>query len=177
MARVNYMGVFFDAEVMQELIERQGEKLPKLVKNMHCTFRYAPSNGEIKNFMEIVGQEFEIKVVGYCSDGKNSGYEIEIGPELNKYYNNTHTIDKDGIPTVEPTSMHITVSMSEDGKAVDTGMLPFERLPEDKQFAVKGKAGVFMLDKEKGNHVSFDIKEIEPTVTENSIGENEHNIS
>ena len=56
---------------------------------MHVTFNY----GRLYKFPEnIVGKEVEVIIVGYGSDGLNSGFAVEIPEELNKFYKNVYRI-------------------------------------------------------------------------------------
>ena len=64
---------------------------------MHVTFNY----GRLYKFPEnIVGKEVEVIIVGYGSDGLNSGFAVEIPEELNEFYKNKSVA-------------HITVSLGE----------------------------------------------------------------
>ena len=97
---------------------------------MHVTFNY----GKLYKFPEdIIGKEVEVIIVGYGSDGLNSGFAVEIPKELNKFYKNKSVA-------------HITVSLGEadgiKGKAVDTGKLKFNKL--DKTLKIKGRVGYFL---------------------------------
>lgn len=97
--------------------------------NIHVTFNY----GRLYKFPEnIVGKEVEVIIVGYGSDGLNSGFAVEIPEELNKFYKNK-------------SAAYITVSLGEvngiKGKAVDTGKLEFNKL--DKTLKIKGRIGYF----------------------------------
>lgn len=156
--RVSYQAIFINPEDVRTLIEKQGEKLPKVVKEMHCTFKFQPSKEEIEKFSELLGKDLTLKVVGYCSDGKNSGYEVELTPEQDKFYTNSHNIDGEIVPVVERTTPHITVSMKEGAKAVDTGMLPFSREGFE-PFIIHGKAGLFtsrIIGKDKISKVVYE---------------------
>jgi len=157
--RVVYQAIFINPEDVAKLVERQGEKLPKEVKDMHCTFKFQPSEAEIKKFSELLGKDLTLKVVGYCSDGKNSGYEIELSPEQDEAYTNVHSVNSGKpVPTVEKTTPHITVSMEDGAKAVDTGMLPFSKEGFE-PFTIHGKAGFFtsrMKDKERISEVIYE---------------------
>lgn len=128
-----YRGVFFNEEITQKLVEEQKSGLSDIVKDMHITFNF----GEILPFPdELMDKEVTIKIIGYASDGKNSGFEAELPKELEEYYNNANT-------------PHITVSLGEvDGvkaKAVDTGKLDFEEI--DNPFEISGKLGYFVFGK------------------------------
>lgn len=159
MEEIYYQGIFLDEDSIKTLIEMQGEKLPKQIKNMHCTFKFKPTEQEIKKFGQLLGKPVILKVVGYYSDGKNSGYEIELTDEQEEVYTNSHVVEgKNGLPQVEKTTPHVTVSMSENGKAVDTGMLPFEKL--EKPFYISGNAGYFVKDLKRGTKgVRYEVPE------------------
>lgn len=146
---ISYQGIFFEGDSAQKLLEFQKEKLPKVVANLHCTFKFKPTRKETQDFFEALGnREISLKVVGYASDGKNSGFEVELPKDLKNVYLNRQKIDLDGEIIERVTPPHITVSMSEDGKAVNTGFLEFEKL--ENPFYISGKAGVFAIDKDKG---------------------------
>ena len=127
-----YQGIFFDDSVKAELIKLQKKGLNENIINMHVTFNY----GRLYKFPEnIVGKEVEVIIVGYDSDGLNSGFAVEIPEELNKFYKNKSVA-------------HITVSLGEvngiKGKAVDTGKLEFNKL--DKILKIKGRIGYFSTE-------------------------------
>ncbi len=129
-----YSGLFFDEESIKKLIEAQGNGLSDTVNNMHTTFKF----GELEQFPdELIGKDFEVKVVGYASDGRNSGYRVELPEELIPYYENKN----------QP---HITVSIGEvdgkKGKPVDTGRLNFKDLEE--MFTINGRLGYFIFGKD-----------------------------
>lgn len=127
-----YQGIFFDDIVRKELIKLQKNGLNENIINMHVTFNY----GKLYKFHEnIVGKEVEVIIVGYGSDGLNSGFAVEIPEELNEFYKNRSVA-------------HITVSLGEvngiKGKAVDTGKLEFNKL--DKTLKIKGRIGYFLSE-------------------------------
>ena len=102
---------------------------------MHITFKF----GETEAFpKELMDKEIPLKIVGYESDGKNSGFRVELPDELKVYYKNQN-------------APHITVSLGEvdgeKGKAVDTGKLNFE--PIEELFKINGKLGYFIYGKGK----------------------------
>jgi len=153
---VIYQGLFVEPESKGRLIESQGEgALENVVSNMHCTFRFRPSLTEIRNFSQLLGREFELKVVGYYSDGKNSGFEVELPQELESVYTNVHNVENGAVvPSVEKTTPHITISMSEGAKASDTGMLPFEKIEEP--FFIRCKPGFWVKTPNRDSMVTFD---------------------
>ena len=156
--RIIYQAIFINPQDVKKLIEMQPDKLPNTVQNMHCTFKFQPSEKEIKDFSKLLGNDLELKVIGYCSDGKNSGFEIELSKEQDSVYTNVHNKDNGtAVPSLERTTPHITVSMIDGAKAVDTGILPFDR-NGFKPFTIHGKAGFFtsrIENKEKISEVVY----------------------
>lgn len=141
MKRVSYIGIFFDEETQLKLIEMQEDKLPVNVSNMHCTFKYAPTRSEIKEFFRILGnKDVPIEIVGYASNGENSGFLINLSPEQKQVYTNDVLNGEE--PRVRPA--HITVSMAEGAHAVNTGGLNFHKL--EKNLNIIGRAGALMKD-------------------------------
>ena len=168
---ISYQAIFLDAESVEKLLELQSEKLPKNPKDMHCTFKFNPTNKEIKDFARtLLGRKVILKVIGYASNGKNSGFEVALEPEQQEVYTNSHIVYEKDIPKVEKTIPHITVSMSEDAKAVDTGFLKFKPLKET--FKISGRGGFFVVDRfEKTSNVIYAECCLEKTLdqTENTI--------
>ena len=130
-----FQGIFLDEKTEEKLINLQKDGLENNIKNMHITFKY----GDIEEYPnEIMGKEYKIKIVGYGSDGKNSGFLVEIPQMLKNYYKSS------SLP-------HVTVSLGEvdgvKGKAVDTGKLDFK--PLDEKIQIIGKLGYFIYGKGK----------------------------
>ncbi len=130
-----YQGLFLDEETQEKLVKLQENGLSDIVKDMHITFKF----GEIEKFPpELMGKKFKVKIIGYASDGKNSGFQIELPEELSPYYQNQN-------------GPHITVSLGEingvKGKAFDTGKLQFKPIEEPKE--ILGKLGYFVFEKGK----------------------------
>ena len=129
-----YEAIFFDDETSKFIRSIEKQPLEIEYEDMHCTFKFRPAKDEI--FNELVGKEFDIKIVGYASDGHNSGFSIELPEELNKYYIN---YDPD---TNKLKTPHITVSLSEGAKPAKTKDLDFKKL--DKTYTIKGKFGYYV---------------------------------
>jgi hypothetical protein len=130
-----YMGVFLDDASIEKLIEEENKReghLPKAPNGrIHCTFGFRPTNEDVLQFVDALGkvEPLALKVKGYGCDFKNSGFSVELSDEQKSVFKN----DKDP---------HITVSLSQDGKAKDTGDLPFEELSEGEKFEVNGHVGI-----------------------------------
>lgn len=128
-----FQGVFFGNETEEQLIALQEQGLDSNITNMHITFKF----GDTEKYPdELMGKDFKIKVTGYASDGKNSGFSVELPEELKEFYKSS------SIP-------HITVSIGEvdgvKGKPVDTGKLDFK--PIDEPVEIPGKLGYFIFGK------------------------------
>ena len=149
-----FQGIFFDDEVQRNLINMQSNGLEKNVNDMHITFKF----GKIEKYpQEFIGKDFKVKLVGYASDGKNSGFSVELPDELSKFYKGS-------------SNPHITVSIGkvngEFGKPVNTGKLDFK--PLDIPVQISGKLGYFIYDNGKclNNDV---IDEYEKKIIPNDI--------
>lgn len=140
---VKYQAIFFEGESADLIRSAEQVHLPIVNDEYHCTFKYRPSDEEL--FDAVVGKEVEILLVGYGCDGKNSGFEVVLPIDAEKYYSN---YDKDGMLKTP----HITTSLSEDAKAVDTVNLDFKHL--DKPIAIKGRFG-YWVDENDMEFISY----------------------
>lgn len=134
---IKYVGLFFDKKEEEFIKSLEVNSLDCLNDLLHCTFKYHPS--EYQLFNEIVGQSFEIYLIGYGNDGNNSGFEISLPDELVKYYMNYDEEKTDMLKIP-----HITVSLSENAKAVDTKNLKF--VPLEKPIKVIGTFGYWVKE-------------------------------
>ena len=150
-----YQGIFFDQETQEKLIKLQKKGLSEVVKDMHITFKF----GEIEQFPEeLMDKNITVRIVGYASDGKNSGFQIALPEELQEYYKNEN-------------GPHITVSLGEvdgvKGKAVDTGIMDFEPIPVEEQVEILGQLGYFVFGKGKiMNNSIFKKEELKGQIRE-----------
>ena len=141
---IEYIGIFIAEKDTEKIIENEKVCLAKRPKNFHCTMKYMPK--DLEHFKDIIGQEVVIVLTGYGNDGKNSGYRVQLQDEINKYFLNT---DKNGNLKVP----HITTSLADDGKAVNTANLNFQDL--EKPIFVRGRVGAFVKD-ENLEYISFE---------------------
>ena len=123
-----YQGIFFTKEVEEELVSLQGEQLENITKDKHVTFKFGDTE---KYSDELIGVDIPVKLVGYACDGKNSGFQVLLPKELEAYYKNKNR-------------PHVTVSLSNEGKAIDTGLLAFEPIDE---IEIVGRLGYFIYGK------------------------------
>lgn len=148
---VGYEGLFFDDEYEKLIFSLEGKHLGIVNDKLHCTFKYRPTEDEI--FNDIAGEDFELCIVGYGNDGKNSAFKVILPLELQKYYIN---YDEDGTLKVP----HITVSLSEGAKAKDSKDLSFKDLK--KPIKIKGRFGYFIKEEDKKfvSYDPYDVKKI-----------------
>lgn len=110
---VRYEGFFlYDTELESEL--------NKDIEFKHVTTEYKPA----RTHEHLYGKEVTMYITGYGNDGKNEGVSVKLGnfvadEELEKLFNQ--------IP-----KPHITLSVSNEGKPVDTANLIFEHKKLDK---------------------------------------------
>lgn len=147
---VNYMGIFFEEEEVKKIKAVEPVNLNNQNDSLHCTFKYRPSLDEIRAMDEVVGQEITVYLIGYGCDGQNSGFEIAFDEAFNQYYFNTEV--KDG--EVVYKKKHITVSLADGAKPVNTKDLNFERLHEP--IAITGRLGYWIVGKNIQAHISYD---------------------
>ena len=143
---LSYEGIFFDADMIEIIHSLEKEKLSKVNDEIHCTFKYHPNEDEI--FNDIVGKSYEVYLIGYGNDGKNSGFEIALPNELIPYYKN---YDEEN-PNILKVP-HITVSLADGAKASDTKNLEFT--PLEKPIKIVGKFGYWIKEGNK-EYLSFE---------------------
>ena len=142
---LKYEAIFLDEESVKLIHRLEENKLDRVNDEIHLTLKYKPSDKEI--FNDIIGQEFEMYLIGYGNDGNNSGFEIELSENLKPYY-----INYDEINTNILKKPHITASLSEETEAVNTKNLNFKKLPQ--KYTVKGRFGFWIEDDDK-EYLSF----------------------
>lgn len=137
---LSYEGIFFDDEMVKIIHSLENNKLDEVNDEIHCTFKYHPSDEEI--FDDIVGETFEIYLVGYANDGQNSGFEISFPDELKNYYIN---YDEEN-PSVLKVP-HITASLASGAKASNTKKLKF--IPLEKPIKLIGRFGYWIKEEDR----------------------------
>ena len=137
---VSYEGIFFVGEDKDKILSYEKIHLPIINDELHCTFVYHPKEEELWD--DLIGEEFEIKLIGYACNGKNSGFQIELPEEIKKYYKNT-----DGEKDNELKIPHITASVTKDSKPYFTKDLKF--VPLEQPIPIKGKFGYWIKEDNK----------------------------
>ncbi len=143
---LSYEGIFFEGETVDFIHSLEKNQLPIINDEIHCTFKYHPSENEI--FDNLVGKEIQVLLIGYGYDGKNSGFELQLPSEIMQYYIN---YDEENPQKLKVP--HITASLAEGAKASKTKNLHFEPLP--KPVAITGKFAYWIKTTEC-EYVSYD---------------------
>ncbi len=141
---INYEGLFFEGEDLEKILSLEETKLDIINDLIHCTFKYKPTNDEI--FDEIVGKYFDVDIIGYGCNGKNSGFIILIEEILKKYYLNTDSEGKH----IEP---HITTSIKEGEDPLNTKDMVFNLYKSP--IRIKGRFGYYIKDVNEKAYVSY----------------------
>lgn len=115
-----YWGIF---------VNNMGGQLEKVVQNQHVTFGFREEYPEW-----VHGKSVEMTIVGYGNDGKNEAYLVELPDSIMDIYDGANR-------------PHITLSVSSDGRPVDSWKLDFKPIQPR---PVMGTFGYF--DKE-GVHI------------------------
>lgn len=137
---LSYEGIFFEGEALDVIYSLEERNLGCFNDEIHCTFKYHPNDKEI--FNQIVGKSFDIYIIGYGNDGKNSGFSLLLPDELKQYYINFDENDPSMLKIP-----HITVSLSEGAKASNTKNLKFKKLK--KPVKVTGRFGFWIKEEDK----------------------------
>ena len=129
-----YTGVFFDKDSLHEVVNKylNISMLERVIENPHVTFEYKPAKVDESLF----GLPIKFAVTGYGYNGKNQGLLVEpvlIWTALEG------TFKKIKMP-------HITLSVSVDGKPVDTGNLTFVKIRH--RFFICGRYGAYNGNRE-----------------------------
>lgn len=130
MSKVIYTGAFVDSEEIERKLEECGierTKLSRQIKDTHVTFQFRPKEVDETMF----GFPVDIRVIGYGVNPQNEGLLVEITSA-------NETVQKLCDQVKVP---HITLSVSEDGKPVNTCYINFN--PIKKPFSIMGIYGAF----------------------------------
>ena len=124
-----YTGVFFN---YYELFNKfncniRDERLERKIMKPHVTFTYMPESVR----EDLFGMPTKFRVIGYACNGINQGLQVEA--------TTMHAGLKDEYAKVK--TPHITISVSTNGKPVDTGKLKF--VPIENPFYIIGRYGAF----------------------------------
>lgn len=115
---IYYFGVFFDPEDLPI----KG-KLKNVICNPHITFEFLPEQVP----SNLLGEKVTVTVIGYGNDGQNEGLTVKLPHYVEDYYKNNAT-------------PHITLSIAEGAKAVNTKNLVFTEI---RPVTITGQFGIF----------------------------------
>lgn len=130
MSKVIYTGAFVDSKDLERKLEEYGVERTKLwrqIQDTHVTFQFRPKEVDETLF----GLPVDIRVIGYGVNPQNEGLLVEA-----TCANETvqKLCDKVEVP-------HITLSVSEDGKPVNTRYVGFA--PIKTPFIIRGVYDAF----------------------------------
>ncbi len=130
MSKVIYTGAFVDSKDLERKLEEYGVERTKLwrqIQDTHVTFQFRPKEVDETLF----GLPVDIRVIGYGVNPQNEGLLVEV-----TCANETvqKLCDKVEVP-------HITLSVSEDGKPVNTRYVGFA--PIKTPFIIRGVYDAF----------------------------------
>lgn len=114
--KVLYTGCFFDyfelQAILDETLSCPRKALSKTIPAPHITFSYRPD--EIP--WELIGEEVLVRATGYASDKENEALLVEFVYASKAL---KHLVKSISVP-------HITLSISPEGKAVNSSKLHFK---------------------------------------------------
>lgn len=128
-----YAGIFFDKNEIEKITPN---KLEKEIQFPHITFKFRPNIEEQEIFKTLVNEEVDVYIYNFKMDEENAGFYVA------KIETNNKTIQD---LFFEIPCPHITTSVSENGKPVNTYKLFDKDCAVEKEIfhVIKGKFGYF----------------------------------
>lgn len=129
--QIIYAGLFVNPD---ELYSQFPPSLSHKIRDPHVTTAYRP--GTDKVFLDSLGSDATIRVVGYGNNGQNEGLLVEVmasSPAIQKTLIERTAMD-DNTGRIKPVPMHITLSIAEGAEAVNTRNLDFKTLENPVEF-------------------------------------------
>lgn len=122
-----YTGWFIKQEELQKALQGKNfRSLARPVEHPHVTLAFRPRNPDLS----LLGSAAVIRATGYGNDGINEGLLVEV-----------NSAEKSLAEQLKKVPVcHITLSVAEGGKPVDTAKLQFEPV---EPFEIKGIFGAF----------------------------------
>lgn len=130
MQKVVYTGAFVDSKDLALKLSEHGvirSKLWREIQNTHVTFQFRPEEVD----ESLYGCPVDIRVVGYGVNPQNEGLLVEVSCA-------NEAVQKLSEQVKVP---HITLSVSEDGKPVNTRYVDFA--PIEHPFVIRGVYDAF----------------------------------
>ena len=135
---IKYCGVFFDYDEVQNLAQRFEAPLYKIIEKPHVTLKYRPSEDDVESLKAHLGERVKFTAQFWGNNEKNSGFAVSLSSLPSKeIYERLQGIK---FP-------HITTSIAEGAKAVDTYKL-FDGSGEPPKLiapeSIRGRVGFFL---------------------------------
>ena len=138
--QIIYAGVFVDPK---EIYDKFPPSLEHAIKDPHVTTAYRPDAQKV--FLDALGSDARIDIIGYGNDGQNEGVLVRVmagDPAIQKTLDERVAPDQNG--ELKPVQMHITLSIAEGAEAVNTRNLKFTELEEP--ISISGSYKLFRND-------------------------------
>ena len=130
MKKIQYIGCFFDYELIQKLAKAQREsRLFRTITSPHVTIWYHPKTVPY----DMLCSSITVECIGYGCDSENEAFEVNF----KDYPEALHTL----LEKVE--TPHITLSVSKNGKPVNSNKLVFQSITP---FTIQGVFGAMGND-------------------------------
>ena len=130
--KYKYVGCFVSQDLLFEKVNAfSGERLSKVIDEPHVTFSYRPAEVDETLF----GTDIDVEVYAYGNDGVNEGVKVRLSTQNETL---SSAIADISVP-------HITLSVSDEGKAVNTRLLEFAPIAP---FPLAGVYGGYELREE-----------------------------
>ena len=125
---VHYLGLFIDRECLDYALEgvdrTKGSKDKKPILAPHITLAYKPSQKDVPR--ELFGKQFVLVADGYGYDEENEAIRAHLEPDVGAADFDKETFDKiQKMLDARGITTHVTLSISENGKAVNSKNLDF----------------------------------------------------
>ena len=128
-----YTGIFFT----KELFNFVDSKLEKEIAFPHITFKFKPNKEEQELFTKLIVEKVKVHIYNFKQNSDNAGFFVDYiiteNKELQECFDNI-------------LAPHITTSVSEKGKPVNTSKLLNQKdcsVDNDKDFFIEGVFGYF----------------------------------
>jgi hypothetical protein len=127
MKNIIYAGIFFDKTTENSVFTNT---LERGISYPHVTFKFKPSDSELKKFVTITGEFSTVACTAYGNNNVNEGYLVDI---VDGSFKMKELFKKIEVP-------HITTGLASNGKAVNTRFLDFKPIPT---ILLTGRFGFF----------------------------------
>lgn len=138
---IHYLGLFIDREcldrALKDIDRSEGSNKKKPIESTHVTLAYKPDQKDVPR--ELFGKSFVFVADGYGYDDENEAIRGHLEPDVGAADFNKETFDKiQGMLDARGITTHVTLSISENGKAVNSKNLGFRPIAPVKIGCVLG---------------------------------------